>query len=294
MPNPIRVSFEFFPPADTSTRSLDATIDQLAALRPEFISVTCGAGGSVRSRTRDCVWRLQQHSHLTIAPHITCIDSTPAEIDTSANVYWGHGIRHVVALRGDITRPPRSAASVGLEGERLVYASQLVQVLRHLHNFEISVAAYPEGHPDSGLSVDADVQNLARKIDAGASRAITQFFFDTDVFLRYRDRLAARRMSIPLVPGILPILGTSQLYGFAKRCGATVPPSIRKAFEGLEADPHARRVVATEVLIGQVHRLRAHGVEAFHFYTLNRAELTLAACEALDVQATIAADDKVA
>jgi methylenetetrahydrofolate reductase (NADPH) len=279
------VSFEFFPPANAAAaQSLDTAIEQLSHLRPEFVSVTCGAGGSVLSRTRDSVWRLQHSSDFTVAPHLTCIDSTPAEIETTARVYWEHGIRHIVALRGDLTQPPQSATLVESAGDKYQYASQLVQALRRIHKFEISVAAYPEGHPESGLSVDADVQNLARKIDAGATRAITQFFFDNDAFLRYRDRLAACRISIPLVPGILPILGISQLSGFAQRCGATVPASLRKSFEGLEHDPVARRAVAAEILVGQVQRLRGYGVESFHFYTLNRAELTLAACEALDIQ----------
>jgi len=289
------VSFEFFPPTDAaSARALDTAIEQLSPLCPTFVSVTCGAGGSVRSRTRDCVWRLQNSTNLTVAPHLTCIDSAPAEIESTAKVYWEHGIRHIVALRGDLSQPPHLPTPVGRFGDRYEYASELVQALNRLGDFEISVAAYPEGHPESGLSVDADVQNLARKIDAGAKRAITQFFFDTDVFLRYRDRLAARRVSIPLVPGILPILGISQLFGFAQRCGATVPPWLRQCFDGLESDPVARRVVAAEVLIGQLQRLRAYGVEAFHFYTLNRAELTLAACQALDIQPATKSTDKVA
>jgi methylenetetrahydrofolate reductase (NADPH) len=289
------VSFEFFPPVDAASgRALETAIEQLTPLRPTFVSVTCGADGSVRQRTQDCVWRLQHGTNFTIAPHLTCIDSAPAEIESIAKVYWEHGIRHIVALRGDRSQPPHLPIPVGRFGDRYEYASDLVQALRRLEKFEISVAAYPEGHPESGLSVDADVENLVRKVDAGATRAITQFFFDTDAFLRYRDRIAARGLSIPIVPGILPILRYSQLTGLAQRCGATVPRWLMQRFDGLDSDPETRRMIAAHVVIDQVQRLGAHGVDAFHFYTLNRAELTLAACHALNIRSATKPASQVA
>jgi len=295
MPTPIGVSFEFFPPQDVrSASALERTIEQLAPLSPAFVSVTCGAGGSVRSRTLDCVWRLQHGTNLVIAPHLTCIDAAPGEVESIAKIYWAHGIRHIVALRGDLTQPPQVPASVSPPGNRYKYASELVQALRKTESFEILVAAYPEGHPESGLSADADIENLRRKVDAGATRAITQFFFDPYAFLRYRDRVAASGLRIPIVPGILPILSFSQLTGFAQRCGATVPLWLLHRFDGLEADPDTRRMVAAHVVIDQVRRLREHGVDAFHFYTLNRPELTLAACHVLGVRPTKLQTNQVA
>lgn len=284
MPTPVSVSFEFFPPADEAAmRVLEGTAEQLKALRPSYVSVTCGAGGSVRSRTRDCVWRLLDGTSLTVAPHMTCIDSVPADIASAAAEYWERGIRHVVALRGDRSRPAESPAPGPSAGERYEYAADLVRALSRLQRFEIAVAAYPEGHPESASSVEADIENVRRKIDAGASSAITQFFFDVDVFLRYRDRLAAAGSRIPLVPGILPVLSLTQLLKFAQQCGATVPVWLQQRFAGLETDAPARRAVASEVVTEQVRRLREHGVDSFHFYTLNRAELTLAACRELGI-----------
>jgi methylenetetrahydrofolate reductase (NADPH) len=276
MSSAVAVSFEFFPPNDdAAAASLWAAVERLAPLRPRFVSVTYGADGSTRSRTHECVLRMLRDTQLVVAPHLTCIGAPREEIEGIAQDYWRHGIRHMVALRGDL---PGVAAPRGY-----AYASDLVRGLAAVAPFEISVAAYPEGHPESG-TVDADLENLQRKIDAGARRAITQFFFDTDLFLRYRDRCAARGISAPIVPGILPITRFPQLLRFAGRCGASIPDWLRRRFEGLDDDPETRRMIAAHVAIEQVQQLRRHGVEEFHFYTLNRAELTYAICHALGLR----------
>lgn len=276
----IAVSFEFFPPhEEAGMTELSNAVRRLTPLRPKFITVTYGADGSARRRTRDCVLRLKRDPELAVAPHLTCIDSSREEIVTIALDYWRLGIRHLIALRGD---PP----AAGHTSSGLRYASELVYELKKVAAFEISVAAYPEGHPESGLSVEADLENLARKADAGATRAITQFCFDPDAFLRYRDRCTARGLSIPVVPGVLPITGFSQLVRFAKRCGASIPPWLMNRFDGLDTDPETRRMIAAHVAIEQTQYLRRHGVEDFHFYTLNSPELTLAVCHALGVRST--------
>ncbi|MDB6085446.1 MAG: 5,10-methylenetetrahydrofolate reductase [Gammaproteobacteria bacterium] len=287
------VSFEFFPPNDEAMgRQLWDAVQRLAPLRPKFVSVTYGADGSTRSRTHECVLRMLRETQLCVAPHLTCVGSPRSEVLAVAQDYWRHGIRHMVALRGDLpgvatpgvaTPPagPDAAAPGELDG--FAHASDLVEGLASTAEFEISVAAYPEGHPESG-TVEADVENLKRKIDAGADRAITQFFFDTDVFLRYRDRCTAAGIRINIVPGILPITRFPQLLRFADRCGATVPDWLRRRFHGLDDDPETRRMIAAHVAIEQVQRLQEHGVEEFHFYTLNRAELTYAICHAMGLR----------
>jgi len=281
MSNPVRVSFEFFPPNDEAmAEHLWAAVERLAPLQPEFVSVTYGADGSTRERTHACVLRILRETGLIVAPHLTCVGASREELMAIAEDYWRHGVRHLVALRGD-------APGAGLPGGRyqphpggFAYASDLVGGLKGSAPFEISVAAYPEGHPES-VSIHADVENLKRKIDAGASRAITQFFFDTEMFLRYRDRCAAAGIRADIVPGILPITRFAQLLRFAERCGASVPDWLRRRFDGLDEDPETRRMIAAHVAIEQVQQLRRHGVEEFHFYTLNRAELTYAICHAL-------------
>jgi methylenetetrahydrofolate reductase (NADPH) len=286
MSSAVAVSFEFFPPNDdAAAASLWAAVERLAPLRPRFVSVTYGADGSTRSRTHECVLRMLRDTQLVVAPHLTCIGAPREEIEGIAQDYWRHGIRHMVALRGDL---PGVAAPRGY-----AYASDLVRGLAAVAPFEISVAAYPEGHPESG-TVDADLENLERKIDAGARRAITQFFFDTDLFLRYRDRCAARGISAPIVPGILPITRFPQLLRFAGRCGASIPDWLRRRFEGLDEDPETRRMIAAHVAIEQVQQLRRHGVEEFHFYTLNRAELTYAICHALGLRPQVLPEAQVA
>ena len=282
MPSPT-VSFEFFPPADEAgSRELLTCVERLAPLNPHFVSVTYGADGSTRQRTQACVNRIRAATGLDVAPHLTCVDASRDEVLGVAAEYWRLGIRHLVALRGDAPSAP-GARCYRPPGEGFAYASDLVRGLSGVGRFEVSVAAYPEGHPESG-GVEADVLNLKRKVDAGATRAITQFFFDTDVFLAYRDRCAAAGLEVRLVPGILPITRMPQLLRFAERCGASVPSWLRRRFEGLDDDPETRRMIAAHVAIEQVERLREHGVDEFHFYTLNRAELTYAICHALGLR----------
>jgi methylenetetrahydrofolate reductase (NADPH) len=285
MSKEVAVSFEFFPPSDElMSRQLWEAVQRLAPLQPNFVSVTYGADGSTRSRTHECVLRILRETRLTVAPHLTCVGAARSEVLRIAQDYWQQGVRHMVALRGDAP-----AANLSPEGryqphpDGFAYASDLVAGLGGIGRFDLSVAAYPEGHPESG-SVDADLANLRRKVDAGAGRAITQFFFDTDVFLRYRDRCEAAGIRVPLVPGILPITRFPQLLRFASRCGATVPAWLHRLFDGLDDDPETRRMIAANVAIEQVQRLRMHGVDEFHFYTLNRAELTYAICHALGLR----------
>lgn len=285
MANPVAVSFEFFPPSDAGMgRQLWESVLRLAPLQPNFVSVTYGADGSTRSRTHECVLRILRETNLTVAPHLTCVGATRGEVLRIAQDYWQQGVRHMVALRGD------APASLQSPGGRYCpkhgsfgYASELVTGLAAVGKFDVSVAAYPEGHPESA-GIDAEIENLKRKVDAGAGRAITQFFFETDVFLRYRDRCAAAGIRLPLVPGILPITRFPQLLRFAERCGAAVPQWLRQRFDGLDDDPETRRMIAANVAIEQVQRLRMHGVDEFHFYTLNRAELTYAICHALGLR----------
>jgi methylenetetrahydrofolate reductase (NADPH) len=287
MANQPAVSFEFFPPGDdAAARQLWDAVRRLAPLQPDFVSVTYGADGSTRTRTHDCVLRILRETNLRVAPHLTCVGSSKEEVLGIAQDYWRHGIRHMVALRGDL---PSGAPH--LPG--FLHASDLVRGLAGTAPFEISVAAYPEGHPESP-GIEAELDNLKRKIDAGARRAITQFFFDTDVFLRFRDRCAATGIYINIVPGILPITRFPQLLRFAERCGAAVPEWLRRRFDGLDDDPETRRMIAAHVAIEQVHRLQEHGIEEFHFYTLNRAELTYAICHAMDLRPRIATHAQVA
>jgi len=290
MAKQLAVSFEFFPPGDDSMgRQLWDAIRRLAPLEPKFVSVTYGADGSTRSRTHDCVQRLLRETNLCVAPHLTCIGATKDEVLGIARDYWRQGIRHMVALRGDL--PDGAAATAATPG--FVFASELVEGLAGAADFDLSVAAYPEGHPESG-SVAADIDNLKRKIDAGASRAITQFFFDTDVYLRYRDLCAAAGLHINLVPGILPITRFPQLLRFAGRCGASVPDWLRRRFDGLDDDADTRRMIAAHVAIEQVQRLQSHGVDEFHFYTLNRSELTYAICHAMGIRPRVGEEAQVA
>jgi methylenetetrahydrofolate reductase (NADPH) len=284
MSDPI-VSFEFFPPGDEAmAQQLWQSVQRLAPLRPSFVSVTYGADGSTRERTHEFVQRVLRETDLRVAPHLTCVGASRSEVLQIAQGYWQSGVRHLVALRGDAP-----AANLSLDGryqphpEGFAYASDLVSGLRQVGRFEMSVAAYPEGHPETG-GIDADLENLKRKVDAGAGRAITQFFFETDVFLRYRDRCAAAGIQATIVPGILPITRFPQLLRFASRCGASVPDWLRARFDGLDDDPDTRRMIAANVAIEQVQRLRQHGVDEFHFYTLNRAELAYAICHALGLR----------
>lgn len=276
-----RVSFEFFPPssADAEAR-LWETVLELAPLAPEFVSVTYGAGGSTRERTHQTVTRLARETSLKPAAHLTCVSASRDEVDATARAYWDAGIRHIVALRGD---PPAESGGYAPHPQGYAYASDLVAGLKRIGDFEISVAAFPEGHPENG-SVDLDLDNLQRKIDAGASRAITQYFFDTELFLRYRDKAAKRGITIPITPGLLPVTNYAQVVRFSKMCGATVPQWLGELFIGLEQDATTRNHVAAIVAAEQCRQLRAEGVDLLHFYTLNRAELTLAICHMLGIR----------
>jgi methylenetetrahydrofolate reductase (NADPH) len=278
---PIEVSFEFFPPADAEMEStLWKSVERLAPLQPRFVSVTYGADGSTRERTHNVVTRIQRETPLVGAPHLTCIGASRGEILDIARKYWDQGIRHLVALRGD---PPRGQSQYVPRSDGFAYASDLVAGLKSIADFDISVAAYPEVHPEA-TSADVDLDNLKRKVDAGASRAITQFFYDTDVFLRFRDRAEAAGITAPIVPGILPITRFPQVLKFAAMCGASVPEWLKDRFNGLDDDPETRRLIAASVAIEQVQELARQGVRDFHFYTLNRAELTYAICHALGVR----------
>jgi methylenetetrahydrofolate reductase (NADPH) len=278
---PIRASFEFFPPGDVDMEAmLWKSVERLAPLAPRFVSVTYGADGSTRERTHNVVTRIQRETPLIGAPHLTCIGASRGEILDIARKYWDQGIRHLVALRGDT---PQGQARYQPHPDGFAYASDLVAGLRGVADFDISVAAYPEVHPEAP-SPEFDLDNLKRKIDAGASRAITQFFYDTDVFLRFRDRCEAAGIGAPIVPGILPITRFPQVLRFAARCGASVPEWLKERFRGLEDDHDTRRLISASVAIEQVHALAGHGVRDFHFYTLNRAELTYAICHALGIR----------
>jgi methylenetetrahydrofolate reductase (NADPH) len=275
-------SFEFFPPNDDGMEQLLwESIQRLAPLKPRFVSVTYGADGSTRERTHNVVARILRETALTPAPHLTCVGAPAGEVLDIARGYWGMGVRHIVALRGDM--PPGQATYLP-HPDGFAYAVDLVRGLRDVGDFDISVAAYPEVHPEAP-SAKFDLDNLRAKIDAGATRAITQFFFDTDVFLRFRDRCAAAGIGAQIVPGILPITRFPHMLKFAKRCGTSVPDWLVHRFDGLEDDPETRRLIAASFAIEQVKRLQQHGVDEFHFYTLNRAELTVAICHALGVRA---------
>ena len=275
------VSFEFFPPhSEEMEATMWRSIERLAALEPSFISVTYGADGSTRERTHDAVERITRETDMTAAPHLTCIGASRGEIDDIARGYWDMGIRHLVALRGDA---PHGVEKYEPHPDGYAYASDLVEGLKKVADFEISVAACPEVHPEAP-SAAFDLDNLKRKLDAGATRAITQFFFETDVFLNFRDRCAAAGIESPIVPGILPITRFPQLEKFAAACGASVPDWLREWFVGLEDDTQTRQMIAASVAISQVRRLQAEGIDEFHFYTLNRSELTFAICHALGVR----------
>ncbi|MBO6782333.1 MAG: methylenetetrahydrofolate reductase [NAD(P)H] [Alphaproteobacteria bacterium] len=276
------VSFEFFPPKSPEMEdTLWDTICALAPLAPAFVSVTYGAGGSTRERTHTTVSRIVSEASLTAAAHLTCVDATRAEIDTIARSYWDAGVRHIVALRGDASDPD---AGYTPHPDGYAYAVDLVSGLRDVADFEISVAAYPEVHPEA-QSAAFDLDNLKRKIDAGATQAITQFFFDNDVFLRFRDRVADAGIEVPLVPGIMPVSNFTSMTRFAAMCGASVPAFLADAFRGLDDTPYERRQVAIELASRQCRELQDAGVSQFHFYTLNRAALTRAVCENIGVAA---------
>jgi methylenetetrahydrofolate reductase (NADPH) len=281
MHQPPVVSFEFFPPASEAMEErLYASVRRLAPLRPQFVSVTYGADGSTRERTHRVVERIVSETDLTCAPHLTCVGASREQVLDIARQYADMGIRHIVALRGD---PPAGSEAYRPHPEGFAYASDLVAGLKTVADFEITVAAYPEVHPEASSPL-SDLENLKRKIDAGASRAITQFFFDNQRYLRFRDLCVAAGIEVPIVPGLLPITRFPQLLKFAGQCGASVPEWLRQRFEGLDEDPETRQLIAASVAIDQVQFLRRHGVEEFHFYTLNRSELSYAICHTLGLR----------
>jgi methylenetetrahydrofolate reductase (NADPH) len=279
----IVVSFEFFPPkTEKMEETLWSSISRLAPLRPEFVSVTYGAGGSTRERTHATVTRLLRETELKPAAHLTCVDATKDEVDAVAKAYWDEGVRHIVALRGD----PAQGAGTKYEPHAGGYknAADLVAGLKKIGNFEISVAGYPEKHPES-ISVDADIENLKAKVDAGADRIITQFGFDNVYFLRYLERARAAGIWVPISPGIVPIHNFKQVASFAQRAGASVPSWMARRFEGLEDDSATTHLVAAAVATEQVMDLVDEGIKKFHFYTLNRADLVYAICHLLGLRA---------
>jgi methylenetetrahydrofolate reductase (NADPH) len=269
----LKVSFEFFPPKTLEMEDrLWAAIKRLEPLGPRFVSVTYGAGGSTRERTHNTVRRILAETSLTPAAHLTCIGATRAEVDDVARAYWANGVRHIVALRGDA---PDGPASYHPHPDGYAYAVDLVRGLKRIADFEISVAAYPETHP-TAVSPAADLDNLKLKIDAGADRAITQYFFDEGVFLRFLERVRRAGITVPIVPGILPVTNFKQVTAFSKACGASIPRWLADLFEGLDDDQETRRLVAATVAAEQCRVLQANGIDEFHFYTLNRADLTYA------------------
>ena len=277
---PPLLSFEFFPPR---TEALEAqlwtAIRRLEPLAPRFVSVTYGAGGTTQARTHATVARLVAETSLTPAAHLTCVGATRDEVDAVARQYWDAGVRHIVALRGD---PPPGTDYAPHPGG-YAFAADLVAGLKRVADFEISVAAYPETHP-AATSPEADLDNLKRKLDAGANRAITQYFFDPAVYLRFIDRCLAAGITAPIVPGIMPVSNFAQAAKFSAMCGASVPDWLAHLFEGLEEDAETRRMVAAVAAAEQVRLLQANGVDEFHFYTLNRPDLTYAIAHILGVR----------
>ena len=283
-------SFEFFPPKSAEMeRRLWAAIMELEPLAPRFVSVTYGADGGTRERTHATVVRILEQTGLVPAAHLTCVGATREEIDEIAQAYWQAGVRHIVALRGD---PPDGEVGYRPHPNGYDRAASLVAGLKRIADFEISVAAYPEIHPDSA-SGEADLDNLKRKLDAGATRAITQFFFDPTVYLRFVERARAAGIEAPIVPGILPISNFARTVDFAAKCGTAVPGWLSELFETLDDDPESRALVAAATAAEQCRYLQAYGVREFHFYTLNRAELTTAICRMLKAPATPWADGRI-
>jgi methylenetetrahydrofolate reductase (NADPH) len=275
----ITVSFEFFPPKPgEAAENFWRTLNKLEAIRPRFVSVTYGAGGTTRDRTLSIVTRIRADTSLKPAAHLTCVGASREEVNAVVRDYWNAGIRHIVALRGD---PPGGAgARFAPHPEGYRNAADLVRGIRNQGEFEVSVSAYPEKHPEA-VSVEEDLAFLADKADHGATRALSQFFFNNAAFLRFRDRVIARGIDIEIVPGILPITSFTRVKEFAAKCGASIPAALAARFQGLDEDPETRNLVAAMVAAEQVETLRREGVSAFHFYTLNRADLVYAICRVL-------------
>ena len=281
LPNDVRVSFEFFPPnTEKANETLWNSIQRLSPLKPSYVSVTYGAGGSTRERTHATVYRLRHETDLEPAAHLTCVGATTDDIDDIARSYWDAGVKHIVALRGDLAEGggPYQPHPGGY-----AYASDLVAGLKNIADFNISVAAYPETHPEA-TGAEADLDNLKRKIDAGASEAITQFFFDTDVYLKFLERARAAGITVPIIPGILPVTNFTRVAEFSDKCGTKVPHWMADLFDGLDDDPQTRKLVAAGVAAEQCRALHTEGITDFHFYTMNRADLVYAICHILGVR----------
>lgn len=277
---PIKTSLEFFPPKnDEMEQNLWNSISRLEGLKPEFVSVTYGAGGSTRERTHRTIKKIIENTDLKPASHLTCVAATKQEIREILENYWQIGVRHIVALRGDINA---QSPNYQLHPDGYKYASELVNAAKKIANFEISVAGYPEKHPEA-KSFEEDIDNLKKKVDAGADRIITQFFFDTDSFFRFQDSCIKRGITIPIVPGILPVTNVKQVKHFSKMCGTKIPAWMDKIFYNLDNKEETRRIIAGLVAIEMCRILQRGGVENFHFYTLNRSELTMAICHVLGV-----------
>lgn len=277
----LNVSFEFFPPkTEKMEEQLWSAIGTLTPLAPKFVSVTYGAGGSTRERTHNTVARIARETPLSAAAHLTCVAASKAEIDEVADAYWEAGVRHIVALRGD---PPEAGCRFEPHPEGYKGAAELVEGLRKRHPFEISVAAYPETHPDA-VSAQSDIDNLRRKLDAGATRAITQFFFEPETFFRFRDTAAAAGIDADIIPGIMPVSNFAAVQRMSAMCNTQVPGWMGKLFEGLDDLPAARQLVSATLAAELCRKLYAGGVRDFHFYTLNRAELSYAICHLLGLR----------
>ncbi|GAA3846995.1 methylenetetrahydrofolate reductase [NAD(P)H] [[Pseudomonas] carboxydohydrogena] len=277
------ISFEFFPPkTEEMEQNLWGVINRLAPLSPNFVSVTYGAGGSTRERTHSTIKRILDETSLTPAAHLTCVDAVRADVDDVVDRYHEIGVRHIVALRGDPSGGIGTAYQAHPQGYKT--SADLVASIKRRHpDMEVTVSAYPEKHPESS-NLDADIDVLKAKVDAGADRAITQFFFDNDLYFRYLDRVHAAGITIPIVPGILPVQNFKLAKNFATRAGATVPDWLASKFEGLDDDAETRKLVAATVAAGQVQKLAKHGVENFHFYTMNRADLVFAISHLLGIR----------
>ena len=278
-PSPITASFEFFPPkSDKMAETLWNTVQRLALLAPSFVSVTYGAGGSTRERTHKTVERILKETDLAPAAHLTCVGASQDEVNEIVRDYWDLGVRHLVALRGDPLEGIGTRYTPHNNG--YPYASDLVAGIKKIANFDISVSGYPEKHPESG-SWQMEIDNLKRKVDAGADRIITQYFFDNDLFDAYLDRIAAAGINIPVIPGILPIHNFEQTMVFSAKCGTSIPQWLARRFAGLKDDPETRKLVGVSVACEQVMDLVDKGINDFHFYTMNRADLTYAICHML-------------
>jgi methylenetetrahydrofolate reductase (NADPH) len=275
------VSFEFFPPktAEMETQLWNA-IGRLAPLRPHFVSVTYGAGGSTRDRTHATVKRIIEETALRPAAHLTCVGAPKEAVNAVIRDYWNAGVRHIVTLRGDM---PETGAPYAPHKDGYQSTAELVAAIRRIAPFEISVSGYPEKHPDSP-SLEWDIEVLKAKVDAGATRAITQFAFDTEMFPRFRERAEKAGICVPIVPGLMPTTNFKGVSRMSKRCGATVPDWLSALYDGLDDDPESRKLVASAVLVEQVRELKAEGFDQFHFYTLNQAELTFAVCNILGIK----------